>query len=105
MKSLKHICEETERLLQGSWSGMVAGNLYKELFDWAGELEIFAFSIKQDNHTLLIACEDIEDDKEEKRFYIFRAFPGSAPGKWHVSADQNAVTRNEMVDFLMNKRK
>lgn len=100
MKSLRHICVETDQAFKEIYSGLQQGKLEELLTPWVGDAKIVGFNIKPGNR-VLIAIENIEDT-DSQLFSLIRAFPGGREG-WHISIDLNNVANSELVTYLLNK--
>lgn len=94
MKTLTHICEEADKAL--SFLGVTSGQLETVAKSWMDfNPKPIAYKISVKNNNVIIIVES--DDKYD----ILRFFP--VGGKWHTSADQTNRTKEEAIQYLLNR--
>jgi len=103
MKTLRHICEETDKTL--NYLGAPNGTLEKLVMEWLGEpeIEIVDYKISVHKGNLIIATrypDSLSSSMSVKYVYsIHRFFPFS--NKWHVSADIADKSVEEIMSYLL----
>ena len=102
MKTLTHICEETDKTL--NHLGTPSGTLEKEAQDWIGDMEIVDYKISIKNHNLIIVCRKVDptcslNSKVNYLYSVIRFFP--AANKWRTSADFSEKNVGELVTFML----
>jgi len=102
MKSLTHICEDTDKEL--GHLGAKSGTLEKLAHEWIGDSEIVEFRISVKNDHLIIASrqsDSLNSNMSVKyKYSIHRFFPFG--NKWHVSADIADKSVEEILSYLLN---
>lgn len=101
MKTLRHICEETDKEL--NYLGAPRGTLEKVATEWIGDMEIVSYKISVKNSHVIIASRCVDPMSSTMNvnyvYSIHRFFPFG--NKWHVSADMTEKNINEVLEHLM----
>lgn len=101
MKSLTHICEETDKEL--GFLGAPSGTLEKLATDWIGDMEIVDYKVSVKNNNLIIISRYLDPMSSTMHanynYSIHRFFPVSE--KWHVSADISDKDLQEIISYLL----
>lgn len=97
MKSLRHICIDTEQAFASDYPFLNIGKLEELATEWVGNAKILAFNIK-DGEKLLIV---MQDDKN-KNFSLLRFFPKADGLSWYVSIDAQGDL-NVLFECMLKK--
>ena len=104
MKTLRHICEETDKEL--NYLGAPSGTLEKLAIEWISDMEIVDYKISVKNGNLIIISRNADTMSPSKRnpnylYSIHRFFQFS--NKWNVSVDVNDKSVQETMSYLLNR--